>query len=386
MNAGYRFGRLAFAAAVLALVVLPTHGLPAGSPSPPATSTRREDVNTAALLAGARGQAILAGFLMKRVWTVSLDVARSSAVVRAKMVELTDTQLVCKLTRVIYGRIPGEVLQVDHWGLPSLRIEVAQYRLRRELGREPTDAELKAHEVRGSDFTAGGDLILFLDQCRQTDVNSSSGSSSGATVCRCLFRWDARNPRRPLDAREEEVMKVIETGAHLNPSSPSVYLEWSEAAVRAKLTKIGEKSSQWQLKGVLCATVRATIHPPHRGSFLRPANQEEFEAYAKQMPTTLSVGLDPWRLRAEAICGYRAVQQPGRPATEKEIQKEFARLVRTELPPGREAILFIRPQEDAPGKAAWKLVGILRDDPGRPRQIDQLEKRVRQMVGKHFPL
>ena len=46
-------------------------------------------------------------------------------------------------------------------------------------------------------------------------------------------------------------------------------------------------------------------------------------------------------------------------------------LVKTELTPGREAILFVKPILDAGDQPIMRLVGVLYDDPNDPEQIEQ---------------
>ena len=110
--------------------------------------------------------------------------------------------------------------------------------------------------------------------------------------------------------------------------------------------------------------------------------------HTERTPTAITVRLDTWRLRAESVINYRAAQDPTQAScsasspTETEVQKEFTRLVNAELAVGQDAILFIKPAEKAQGKATYKLVGILRGDRDKPKHIDQLDKRIREIIEK----
>ncbi len=47
-----------------------------------------------------------------------------------------------------------------------------------------------------------------------------------------------------------------------------------------------------------------------------------------------------------------------------------------------EAILFIKSQDDAGEQSAFKLIGILHDDPGNGKPIDQTDTEIRQEIKK----
>ena len=188
-------------------------------------------------------------------------------------------------------------------------------------------------------------------------------------------------PKYPLDDYEKRIVEVIKTGAHLTPrltpGGLGPYIRASDKVVRARLTKIGDVSTEWRVAGVLQAA------PPRVGGSEEQApRKERVEVHTERTPTVITVRLDTWRLRAESVINYRAAQDPTQASTETEVQKELTRLVNAELAPGQEAILFIRPAEKAQGKATYKLVGILRGDRDKPKHIDQLDKRIREIIEK----
>lgn len=291
-------------------------------------------------------------------------VSQASAVVRGQMMKLTDTHLVCKVTRLIYGRNPGDLVHVP-LSLSEARTATARRSLERRLHREPTDAEVKAYLL--SFFKVGREVILVLGQGRQTEAG---------VECPCLIRWSVSNPQsRPvpreyLDRREKEIFELVKSGKYLVPGPMPLRIRASERVVRAKLTKIGQRSTDWQITRVL------HVRPAAPGlAAIAPAEGQGTQAQNQGPPATIT--LDTWRLRAEAIVRYRAAREPGQASTEKKIQEEFARLVGAELALGREAILFLGPKESAGGKGACKLIGILHGDSDDPDRIEQLEKQVR---------
>jgi hypothetical protein len=293
---------------------------------------------------------------------LSIRVARASAIVRAEMTALTESQqLVCKVTRVIYGRVPGDVLHVE--GLRDADVVRTRARLRAKLGRRPTDAEVAAEIPKTTVFEAGRKVILFLDQGRKPDE---------PLVWRYQGMTFDAPPRHPLEKTEKEIVETIRSGSYLspdlNPADLGPYLRACESVVRATLTKVGKTSALWKVEAVL------HIGSPSRGGERDPEQQPP--------PATITVGLDTWRLRAESIANYRAAQQGEPSATPEEVKREYNRLVASELRTGRQGILFIRSQENAGKKSAFKLIGILQDDPGNGKPIDQTDAKIRQEIKK----
>ena len=300
---------------------------------------------------------------------LSMRVARASAIVRCEVVGLTETDLVCKLTRVIYGRLPGQLLHVEDW------VAKARLRLRAELGREPTREEVKDYALEG--FKASHDVILFVDRVRKTD---------GVLFCRTKGISCDVPPSHPLDEHEKEIVEFIKSGAHLTPAlvpgGLGPYVRSSDIVVRPRLTKIGETAAEWEVAGVVHTA------PPDHGppAAKRTSKEQAAEESTKLAGTTIKVGLDAWRLRAESIVNYRGTQQPDKPVKEgdiqKDIQKEFAGLVETELQVGREAILFLRKSSRTKETVTYGLVGTLHDDPKKKIRIDDMEKKIREMIKK----
>ena len=305
-------------------------------------------------------------------------VRQSSAIVRGDMVELTDSHLVCKVTRVIYGRIPGDVLHVRGSGVRA-DPDSARRSLRRTLGRRATEDEVKAYLLKRRHFEVGGrDVVLFLNQCRSAD---------NAVVCQCLAKWSGINPdfredpQEYLDKREKEIIEVIKAGTYLTPKttpeSMAPYVKASERVVRGKLRKIGTTTAEWQVTSVL------HLAPPSGKRSADGALQEEpAKPQDEATPATITVGLDTWQLRAEAIVNYRAARSRKQPAAEEEIRKEFARLVGTELTVGQEAILFIKAGEATGEKEVHKLLGIVHGDPDDPKRLDQIEKEFPDLINR----
>jgi hypothetical protein len=293
---------------------------------------------------------------------LSVFVGRSSAVLRGEMMELTDTYLRCKVTRVIYGDIAGSAVDVE--GLPAPGI--ARMTFRSKYHREPNGAELRERFEQMHHFEVGRDVILFVDQCQE----------SGTGI---VARWVHRlidSATRPLDDIEEEIVDAIRTGAHLAPPTADEdlreYLLGTVRIVRAELTEIGEASTEWQVTEVICNTplLRSATHDRKKATV---------EATGNRTSTRITVSLDAWRLRAKAILDYRTARQGRQPPTQQEIETQFAQFVRDEFTPGQEAILFL-PTEDPKSRIAYKSPGIFRGDTDNPQRIEQLQRRVRQQI------
>jgi hypothetical protein len=84
-----------------------------------------------------------------------------------------------------------------------------------------------------------------------------------------------------------------------------------------------------------------------------------------------------WWLRAEEIVRAQAAQQTDLKQTEKQIQEEFNRLVSTDLKIGRDAILFIRPNDDPAEEAPYSPAFVFPADHDNPEYLDQLAKQLR---------
>jgi len=293
--------------------------------------------------------------------SLSEQVARASAIVRAEMMEVNESQqLVCKVTRVIYGRVPGDVLHVDGWG----KYESGRTRtVRKVMKRRPNDAERMAEILTITGFKAGRRVILFLEQGWKPDE---------PLACRHQGILYDRPPRHPLEEPEKEIVEAIRSGSYLSPDiEPAAlgpYLRACESVVRAELTKISERSTLWQVEAVF-----------HLGS---PSKGGERDPEQQTPPATIAVRLDTWRLRAESITNYRATQQGKPSATPQEVKKEYDRLMENELRIGLQAILFIRSQENAAEKSIFKLIGILRDDPANGKPIDRTDAKIREEIKK----
>ena len=367
---GNRYARVTVMAAALAVVaafvswlcgdgVGPTANGPGGEEllRRPAEETAWNQIDTTPVLTESSGRTVP----MRRE-PLEIRVARASAVIRAEMMAVTESQqLVCKVTRVIYGRVPGDVLHIDGWREVDFARNRA--RLRAKLGRKPTDAEVTAEITKTTGFEIGRKVILFLDQ----------GWKPGEPlVCRYQGMIYDVPPRRLLEETEKEIVETIRSGSYLspdiNPADLGPYLRACESVVRAKLTQIGKTSASWKVEAVL-----------HVGL---PSKGGERDPEQEPPPATIAVGLDTWRLRAEAIANYRAAQQGKSSATPQEVKKEYDRLVGSELRIGLQAILFIRSQESAGEKSTFKLIGILRDDPGNRNPIDRTDAKIREEIKK----
>ena len=317
-------------------------------------------IDTGPLLTGHPGTSL-------RWLPLAIRVGQASVIARCTMVELTETHLVCKVTRVIYGRALAGMVRVLVESSDGARLI-----LKNRLDREPTDDEVKAEHARLVNFEVGGDAILFVDHARAADHT---------LVWRLLGAWYDVPSKNPLDEREKEIVEVIRTGAHLTPSlrpeDLAIYVRSSERVVRASLTKIGSTSAEWTVASVLY--VARFDRRPITVPFPKEKLAEESD---RLLGTTITVGLDVWRLRAETVVNHQADQDPDRGSTEEDIQAEFDRMVQAELVVSREAILFLKPGETAQDGVTYRVVGILHEDPQKARPIDEFEKTIRNTIEK----
>jgi len=255
-------------------------------------------------------------------------IARVKAAVRAEMVETEGTEVILhKINKLIYGRVPSDTLRVRGG---------TQY------------------------FEVGKQRILFVYREYIEDGTVSCGAQN---TC--------------LDEGEKNILQVVESGEYLRPrnahGSLGFYIRKSERIVRARLVKLDGTTSRWEVSGILYVRP-AGLAAGRRGGVL-----------GEQTPphglATMTLSLEPWQLRAEAIVRSRHTQAADAKATEE----EFRRLVSAELKVGREAILFLRATDYPEQIALDTVLGMVSEDPNDPKRLDRLAESIRNMVhtGEH---
>jgi hypothetical protein len=289
------------------------------------------------------------------------------------MLEFKETYFVFDVSRVVYGRVPGRTLHVR--GFPGR--DLARANLARTLGREPTEPEM-ADEVRKlAGFEPGRNVLIFLNSVE------TPARPGDPVVCISGGTCFDVPPRFPLDAFEKEIVEVVRTGAYLTPESETAgslgsFIRSSDRIVRAKLAKAGETTSDWTVSSVVYAGI---TRGRGEGAWTKPLEPLQLEAEtARVQGSTVTVGLDPWRLRAESVATYETAVKREGPPGEEAIRKQFDQLLGSELAAGTEAILFLRTAETPKAEAAFGLVGILRADPVQPDRLDSFEKAIRRTV------
>ena len=299
--------------------------------------------------------------------SLSFQVAQASDIVRCQMVELKDTHLACEVKRVIYGRVPHPVIHLRLAWDP----ETSRSVLRRELGREPTEDEIQAKTVSMAGFRPGREVIAFVQPLEQPDDPLAYRYSG--------MSYDVP-PKHPLDKHEADIVETIRRGAHLTPrlavETVGPYVHSSELIVRARLEEIGDTTAEWRVSGVLYADPAGPLGPPRRPETVA---KDTAEASERLNGTTVTVGLDPWRLRAEAVVNYCAAHEPDKPTTEEEIQEKYAGLVKAELSVDREAVLFLRTGAND-GPATYSIVAILHDDPEDQERMETIETTIGNLI------
>lgn len=294
----------------------------------------------------------------------AIRVSWAEAVVRATMQDLPGDHMVCNLTRAIYGRVPGDVLHVDVRGFT----DIARHEAGAGLGRDPNQAEIKAALWKRMNFQPGRDVILYLDQCHK---------SGDVVACRHGGATYDVPPKHLLDDHEKEIVEVVRSGAHLTSADkyPDRYIPRCDLVVRGRLERVGQASAEWKVMGVLYIAPPGGPRQPGQPAAIAPGPQ------TAPAPEAITIGLEPWRLRAECIIRYRPEKGPAKAPPGKEVAEEFARLVKAELTVGQEAILFLKGPPAAEAEAPHGLIGILRGDPAKPGDLDRIEKRLRGTIG-----
>ena len=316
----------------------------------------------------------------------SIQVARSSAIARCTIVEMPKEGKegigLCKVDRVIYGRLPEK----------QIRLYLSHARL----------GATRVFYLTAIPPEANADVDYSVYGCGPIDVGK-------------------------VHEREQEVVEIVAGGDHLTPPDLSgyhlgMYIRASGRIVRAKLRKVAKSAAEWKvldelkfepfceadapgMRDVALKVADATAGQGPRGGepAVGAAQPRPLE------PGIVHVGLATWRLRAETVAGYRAAHEPmeaiamdgpvGRPVggpdlatgrtgrrdahessgrpTKKEIQREFDRLVNGELKVGTEAILVLRPGEDA---NTYSLVGHFFADTKNRGHLDHAWKAIKRVL------
>lgn len=265
----------------------------------------------------------------------------ATLVMRGRVVEFTKEKFRFVPSKILFGRLEGAF--ADVYPYPS---------------KEYSDSYMRYVPV-------DKDIILGLAEVHRPGEGWRFRANS--------VDWD--RPKRPLDDREKAMRQVFASGTHLVPPglAPDLvgrYITSSDRIVRAELTARIATKAEWRVEGVL-----------HQ----LPGTKAATTPNAAR-PATMTIGLDPWRLRAEAIVrGRFPAAEPNPKLDEFAVQQEFQRLVRAELELGQKAILFVR-EPDGLGQSLFRrnadgdddLVGILKGDP--TRSLDDVAKTLREVL------
>ena len=291
---------------------------------------------------GGRGFGIAGGRrfgLQLGAFPPSLGFSRASAVMRAKMVAAEGNNIIVyKITKLIYGRFPGETLR--------------QWRSHAGLTDE------------SNIFEEGKEVTLYvIREYKRKDGTVLCGMDFGA--------WDENDKR---------ILEIVKSGTHLLPGKGPHHLAFfirnSQRIVRAKLVKRDDVASHWwDVAETVCSSSKDSAGVPVWRIVPRNAG-----AGAKEKQPLITVSMTPWWLRAEAIVRAQAIEQTDPKQTKKRIQEEFNRLVSTDLKIARGAILFLRPNDDPAEKALYSPAFVFPEDPDDPGYLDQLDTKIRGII------
>jgi hypothetical protein len=284
---------------------------------------------------------------------LTMQLAGATLLMRGKMVAFTNEKFVFAATRVLYGRLEGETVEV--YPYPSRKF--------RDYDR--------IH------YGFDQEILLGLAEFRRRD---------GVWHYRAGYSFRGSHIR-PLDDEEETLRKIVADGTFLVPASlesshAQTYIRLSDRIVRAELREIGAATAEWRVEETLSPLSPAAGEPgpPAKRA---PPEKTPREAPPPPRPATISVGLDPWRLRAEAIVRGREARPLGAQLDEAAVRREFDRLLKAELPAGQKAVLFVRePNGKYPDlfrrHEYHDLVGILKGDVAKP--LDEVARAIRRLV------
>lgn len=311
-----------------------------------------------------------------RAMPLSVQLRYYQAAVRAKMIDITPKHVQFALSEVIYGIDPGEVFLVPC--IPDADDARRSLERARRFGgktgpREPTDAEVWEYVLERNQFAKGREVVVLLQEGRRTQVNPA-------------YRWRGAwtNPqRRPAAQQQQEVFDIVAAGTHLippdDPMDLAIYVQFSDRIVRAKLVKVGGDSTDWEVTG--------KVHYTHPRKRRNVAPHQSVKAADGSSPESVTVGLKPWRIRADAIARRGLKLRGGQAPPEEMLRQQLSRLVVQELHEGREAILFLgNVGRNADGGAPPELIGIVHADPKKPQYLNQLETALARIIeeGRHL--
>jgi len=267
---------------------------------------------------------------------LSHTIARVTAVARAEMVAAEDGGIIVyKVKKLIYGRVPGNTVRAR--GL-------AEY------------------------YAPGKEHLVF--------VYREYFRPDGTVHCGLCNRDD-------MDGDEKHVLACVTSGEFMRPRSnsnvdPGFYIRKSKRIVRARLIKLEGGTSRWKVSDVLW-----TKPPGFFAGAIVPHQEASGQEEILQGTSEISLSLEPWQLRAEAIVRARDGRPADENATKKAIEKEFRRLTDAELKVGREAILFLRPCDHSDEKELDTVLGIVAEDPNNPDGLDRRAASIREKIDQN---
>jgi hypothetical protein len=280
--------------------------------------------------------------------TTETQVSMASLILRARITGWKDTNVEYTVERVIYGSFADKIITFDAtYGDASVRksfLGQARKQFLDAQKREPSDEELTAAMLQSHGIEKNRTVILLLQP------RAAGGYFPGGTI------FDAP-PDHPLDQAEADIVQIIRDGTYLE----NVAVEGSgnfrnqlrnaDAIVRAKVARITPEATEWTVEKVL---------------------------QGKGINTTLQIPHDLFRRRAQSVANFAALKDDSLKDPAKRdarITEEMNAMLKAELTPGRQAILFLGKLKQETNTTRAELQYRLYDNSKR-MTLDQLESLI----------
>ena len=281
-----------------------------------------------------------------------------SLVARARVAGWDNGIIRYNVVHVIYGNFADQSVLVDYSGVIESSKGGVRTQAGEDLGHEPTPIEFEEYVLKQSGIEKGREMILFLISRPTRPVQPRMYLQLGA--------YYDLPPAHGMDDAEDRIIRIIADGGYLSPSFPQPadflgqHIRAADLIVRAQLSQVTETDSRWTVSAVIKGqTQEKTLILPH----------------------------DLFRLRAQAIIQHRrqTTQPATEPSLEEQIAAEMNRLLKAELVPNLQAILFVSdPKVEGQTVKANLLQRIYEDASGQ--RLDEAVRVIRAAEAHQLPV